>query len=120
MDTKKHSIIKKSGSKISLEEAKKLKKEGLKEFFLSNKTIIGRYLAEDIINESTGEIYFEAGDEITEKDLENFKKNNIKNIKVLNIDHVNVGSALRNTIHADLKLNREEALIDIYKNLRPG
>ena len=120
MDTKKHSIIKKSGSKISLEEAKTLKKDGLKEFYLSNKTIIGRYLAEDIINESTGEIYFEAGDEITEKDIENFKENNIKNIKVLNIDHVNVGSALRNTIHADLNLNREEALIDIYKNLRPG
>ena len=52
--------------------------------------------------------------------MENFKEKNIKNIKILNIDHVNVGSALRNTIHADLNLNREEALIDIYKNLRPG
>ena len=120
VDAKNHSVKKKSGSKISLEEAKKLKKEGLKEVFLSNQTIIGRYLAEDIINESTGEIYFEAGDEITEKDLENFKEKNIKNIKILNIDHVNVGAALRNTVHADLNLNREEALIDIYKNLRPG
>ena len=120
VDAKNHSVKKKSGSKISLEEAKKLKKEGLKEVFLSNQTIIGRYLAEDIINESTGEVYFEAGDEITKKDLENFKEKNIKNIKILNIDHVNVGAALRNTVHADLNLNREEALIDIYKNLRPG
>ncbi|MCH2540787.1 MAG: DNA-directed RNA polymerase subunit beta, partial [Alphaproteobacteria bacterium] len=102
------------------DEAKKLKKEGLKEFFLNDQAIIGRYLAEDIINESTGEILFEAGDEITDKDLENFKKNKIKNIKILNVDHVNVGAALRNTVHSDLNLNREESLIDIYKNLRPG
>ena len=113
-------LKKKSGSKILLDEAKKLKQEGLNEFFLSDQTIIGKYLAEDIINESTGEIFYESGDEITEKDLENLKNKNVKRIKILNIDHVNVGAAFRNTIHTDLNLNREEALIDIYKNLRPG
>ena len=120
VDAKNHTVKKKSGSRILFDEAKKLKKEGLKEFFLNDQAIIGRYLAEDIINESTGEILFEAGDEITDKDLENFKKNKIKNIKILNVDHVNVGAALRNTVHSDLNLNREESLIDIYKNLRPG
>ena len=120
VDAKNRSVIKKSGSRVSLDEAKKLKKEGLKELFLSNQTIVGRYLAEDIINEKTGEIFFEAGDEITDKDLENLEKKNIKNIKLLNVDHVNIGAALRNTVHNDLNLNREEALIDIYKNLRPG
>ena len=120
VDAKNRSVIKKSGSRVSLDEAKKLKKEGLKEIFLSNQTIVGRYLAEDIINEKTGEIFFEAGDEITDKDLENLEKKNIKNIKLLNVDHVNIGAALRNTVHNDLNLNREEALIDIYKNLRPG
>ena len=120
IDPKNHVVKKKSGSKISLDEAKKLKEEGLKEIFFSDQTIIGKYLAEDIINESSGEIFFEAGDEITDKDLENLKEKNIKNIKILNIDHVNVGAALRNTVNTDLNLNREEALIDIYKNLRPG
>ena len=43
-----------------------------------------------------------------------------KSVKILEIDHIHVGAALRNTINADLNLNREEALIDIYKNLRPG
>ena len=120
VDAKNRSVIKKSGSRVSLDEAKKLKKEGLKELFLSNQAIVGRYLAEDIINEKTGEIFFEAGDEISDKDLENLEKKNIKNIKLLNVDHVNIGAALRNTVHNDLNLNREEALIDIYKNLRPG
>ena len=120
IDAKNNSVKKKSGSRISLDEAKKMKQEGLKEIFFSNQTIVGKYLAEDIINESTGEIFFEAGDEISETDLENIIKKDIKNIKILNIDHVNIGAALRNTVHADLNLNREEALIDIYKNLRPG
>ena len=120
VDARNRSIKKKSGTRVSLDEAKKLKQEGLKELFFSNQTIIGKYLAEDIINENTGEVIFEAGDEITEKDLQNIEKKNIKKIKVLNIDHVNIGAALRNTIHVDLNLNREEALIDIYKNIRPG
>ncbi len=120
IDSKDRSVKKKSGDKISFDEAKKIKQDGLKEIFLSDQTVIGKYLAQDIINEKTGEIFFEAGDEITEKDLENLQKKNINYIKILNIDHVNVGAALRNTIHADLNLNREEALIDIYKNLRPG
>jgi len=120
VDAKTRSVKKKSGSKVSLDEAKKLKQEGLKEIFLSNESVIGKYLAEDIINEKTGEIFFEACDEITEKDLESLKEKNIKNIKILNIDHVNIGAALRNTVHTDLNLNRDEALIDIYKNLRPG
>ena len=120
VDAKNQSVKKKSGLRVSLEEAKKLKKEGLKDLFFNDEAVIGRFLAEDIINENNGEIYFEAGDEITEKDLENIKDKNIKNIKVLNIDHVNIGAALRNTVHSDLNLNRDEALIDIYKNLRPG
>ena len=107
VDAKDHSVKKKSGSRISLDEAKKLKQDGLKELFFSNQSIIGKYLAEDIINESTGEIFFESGDEITEKDLENLEKKNIKNIKLLNVDHVNIGAALRNTVHTDLNLNQE-------------
>ncbi|PPR35074.1 MAG: DNA-directed RNA polymerase subunit beta [Alphaproteobacteria bacterium MarineAlpha6_Bin3] len=120
VDSKNKTVKQKSGSKLSLEEAKKLKQEGLNELFLSDETIIGKYLAEDIINEKTGEIFFEAGDEITEKDLSSLKEKNIKIIKILDIDHVNIGAALRNTVHTDLNLNREESLIDIYKNLRPG
>ena len=120
IDSKSRSVKKKSGEKIILDEANKLKKDGLNEIFLSDSVIVGKYLGQDIINEKTGEVYFEAGDEITEKDLDNFEKKNIKNIVILNIDHINYGASLRNTVHSDLNLNRDEALIDIYKNLRPG
>ena len=117
IDAKNKSVIKKSGTKVTLSEAEKLDKEGLKEIFIPDNSLIGAYVAKDIINTKTGEIFFEAGDEILEKDLELLTKENINNIHILNIDHVNVGAALRNTIHSDLNINRENALIDIYKNL---
>jgi len=120
INAKNKSVIKKSGTKVTLSEAEKLEKEGLKEIFIPDNSLIGAYVAQDIINTKTGEIFFEAGDEVLEKDLELLNKENINNIHILNIDHVNVGAALRNTIHSDPNINRENALIDIYKNLRPG
>jgi len=120
IDAKNKSVIKKTGSKISFNEAEELEKKGLKEIFFHDKNLIGKYFAKDIINTKTGKIFFEGGDEIEEKVFKLIQENNITNIEILDIDHVNVGAALRNTIFADLNMNREEALVDIYKNLRPG
>ncbi len=120
IDAKNKSVIKKTGSKISFNEAEELEKKGLKEIFFHDKNLIGKYFAKDIINTKTGKIFFEGGDEIEEKVFKLIQENNITNIEILDIDHVNVGAALRNTIFADLNMNRQEALVDIYKNLRPG
>ena len=120
INVKNKSVIKKAGSKITLKEAEELEKNGLKEIFFFDKNLIGKYFAKDLIDTKTGKIFFEAGDEIDEKNFKLIEENNIENIEILNIDHVNVSAALRNTVHADLNINREEALIDIYRNLRPG
>ena len=120
INVKNKSVVKKAGSKITLKEAEELEKNGLKEIFFFDKNLIGKYFAKDIINTKTGKIFFEAGDEIDEQNFKLIEENNIENIEILNIDHVNVSAALRNTVHADLNINREEALIDIYRNLRPG
>ena len=120
INVKNKSVIKKAGSKITLKEAEELEKNGLKEIFFFDKNLIGKYFAKDLINTKTGKIFFEAGDEIDEQNFKLIEENNIENIEILNIDHVNVSAALRNTVHADLNINREEALIDIYRNLRPG
>lgn len=82
--------------------------------------LIGRFVAEDLINEKTGEILAEAGDEITEAMQESFKKFKIKEFSVLYIDNVNVGAYIRNTMMADKNRTREDALVDIYKVMRPG
>ncbi len=82
--------------------------------------IVGSYFADDIFNEKTGEIYFESGDEVSLESLEKLKALNIKSFFLSEIDGLNIGSYLRNTLVVDKNNSEEEALLDIYKMLRPG
>jgi DNA-directed RNA polymerase subunit beta len=109
-----------AGTKMTPRLLNKLKEQGLKEIRVSAEELIGRYAALDVINEKTGEIYVEAGQEITEAVLELFDENGVDLLPTLAIDHVNVGPYIRNTLAADKNSNREEALLDIYRVMRPG
>ncbi len=94
--------------------------KGLKALRLTDEELIGHYLAEDLVNPKTGEIYAEAGEEITEKNLKLLNEQGYKELPLLNIDHVNVGAYIRNTLAIDKNMAREEALFDIYRVMRPG
>src|SRR5438270_6842083 len=109
-----------AGAKMTPRLLARLKEAGLKEMRVSNEELIGRYAALDVINEKTGEIYVEAGQEITQAVLDLFDENEIDVLPTLAIDHTNVGPYIRNTLAADKNSNREEALLDIYRVMRPG
>ena len=124
-------VICKAGDKMTPRAVKKLIDEGkVTDLLVPFESIVGRYVAHDIINEETGEIYVEAGDELTwelDKDgevkggtLKVLLDNDITDIEVLDIDGVNVGPYIRNTMAADKNWNRETALMDIYRVMRPG
>jgi DNA-directed RNA polymerase subunit beta len=110
----------KEGTKVNIPVAMKLQKEGLKNIFMNYEEIVGSYFADDIFNEKTGEIYFESGDEVSLESLEKLKALNIKAFFLSEIDGLNIGSYLRNTLVVDKNNSEEEALLDIYRMLRPG
>jgi DNA-directed RNA polymerase subunit beta len=124
-------VIVKAGEKVTPRMVKKLQDEGsVTELLVPFRTIAGRYVAQDIINEETGAIYVEAGDELT---LEMDRDGQIiggtakelidagfTSIPVLDIDNINVGPYIRNTMAADKNLSRDTALMDIYRVMRPG
>ncbi len=120
IDAKTGKKVLEEGKKINGRIAKKLAEDGLKEILLTDDQLIGKYFAADLINESTGEIYIEAGDELTKQKIAMLDEGGIKEIPILDIDHVNVGAYIRNTLVLDKNTNREEALIDIYRVMRPG
>ncbi len=120
VDAKKGKAVAEAGAKLTPRVIKKLTDGGLKEILVGDEEIVGRYIAEDVINVKTGEIYAESGDEITEQLLEQLAEAGIKEFPTLNIDHINIGAYMRNTLAADKNANREEALIDIYRVMRPG
>ncbi|TMV63507.1 DNA-directed RNA polymerase subunit beta, partial [Thioclava sp. BHET1] len=124
-------VICKAGDKMTPRMVKKLIDEAqVKELLVPFDNILGKYVAKDIINEETGEIWVEAGDELTwdlDKDgevkggtVKVLMDQGITEIPVLDIDNINVGPYIRNTVAADKNLNRETALMDIYRVMRPG
>ncbi len=109
-----------AGEKITPRKAKGFAEEGLKDILVSDEQLIGSYLAEDIFDAETGQVYFEAGHEITAEDIKGLDEFSIKALPILAIDHVNVGPYIRNTMMVDKCDTREEALIDMYRVMRPG
>jgi DNA-directed RNA polymerase subunit beta len=95
-------------------------KDGLETLLIPTEEIFGRYSAYDLINESTGEIYIEAGDEVSAENLELLDKAGIERLELLDIDHVSTGPWIRNTLKVDKAEEREQALSDIYRVMRPG
>ena len=110
----------KQGTKINPAIANKLAKDGLKNILLRPDSLVGKFLAEDIIDERSGEVYFEASDEITPDILEKINDLGLKNVKILNVDGINVGAFIRDTLRLDKNLTPEDAVVEIYKVLRPG
>jgi DNA-directed RNA polymerase subunit beta len=119
-DAKTGDIVVKAGEKITARKARELAEGGLKEILVSSEDLAGRYIAEDIVDMETGQIYAEAGDELDAKILAELKDQKIKEFHLLDIDHVNVGAFIRNTLNIDKNSNGQEALMDIYRVMRPG
>ena len=120
VDAKTGKVAIEAGRKVTARLANKLAEEGLKDLLVKDEDLYGRYLAQDILNMETGEIYGEAGEEIEEKLLQTLKDLKLKEIPILDIDHVNVGAFIRNTLAVDKNSNTDEALLDIYRVMRPG
>ncbi|MBF9051712.1 DNA-directed RNA polymerase subunit beta [Roseobacter sp. HKCCD9010] len=131
IDAKTGDVIAEAGKKVTPRAVKQLIDEGkVTDLLVPFDAIVGRFVAKDIINEETGAIYVEAGDELTwelDKDgevtggtLKELLDAGITDIPVLDIDNVNVGPYIRNTMAADKNLNRDTALMDIYRVMRPG
>jgi DNA-directed RNA polymerase subunit beta len=113
-------VVVQAGTKITAKQAKKLADDGLKAVRQVREDLFGTYVAEDIVNMATGEIYLEAGAEIDEKSYEMLAAAGINELRILDIDHVNVGAYIRNTLAVDKNDGRQSALYDIYRVMRPG
>jgi len=113
-------VVWEAGKKLTVRSAQKLVDDGLEYFQVAPQQLIGKFLATEVVEKKTGEVIADAGDEITEELLENITKAKVGEIKTLYIDGVNVGPYIRNTLAADKNSCREEALLDIYRVMRPG
>lgn len=104
-------------TKISI---KKMQDAGLKTLSIFEDEIMGLISAEDVVNDDTGEVILECNAPLSVDRLELLRQAGRTSIKVLFVDGLNVGSYLSDTLRQDKISTYEEAIIEIYKRLRPG
>ncbi len=120
IDAETGEVVVPAGRKLTARAARQLADKGLKALKVTDEELEGLYLAEDMVNMHSGEIYAEAGDEISAKLLGQLKDLGFTELPLLDIDHVNTGAYIRNTLAVDKNETREGALFDIYRVMRPG
>ncbi len=119
-DARNGDIAAKAGTNMTKRQIDRLIKSGVESQLVDESDLLGRYLADDLVDSKNGRIYAEAGGEIDETLLETLREAGIDEIATLAIDNINVGPYIRNTLARDNNSNREDALTDIYKVMRPG
>ena len=113
-------VVLEAGAKITVRGLRKLQEEGVKSIAFNEDELIGRFSALDMVNPETGEIYVEAGDELSPENLGMLKEAGFNEVEVINVDSITTGAYIRNTLAVDKNHSREQALIDIYRVMRPG
>ena len=93
--------------------------EKTREVLVDRADLLGRFVATDLVNEETGEIWAEAGEELVESKLVLLENLGIDKLATLAVDQAN-GPWIRNTLAVDKNVGREDALTDIYRVMRPG
>tara|TARA_B100001027_G_scaffold211537_1_gene179847 strand:- start:566 stop:4648 length:4083 start_codon:yes stop_codon:yes gene_type:complete len=117
IDAKNNKIIIKKGENINFLKAKKLHNDGLKEIYVSNQFILGKYLVKQF---TIGEDVFKIGTEINETILDKAIESNNLSIEVAYTNTINKGPYLLQTIFNDKNESKNDAINEIYKILRPG
>ncbi|HEX4450456.1 MAG TPA: DNA-directed RNA polymerase subunit beta [Kofleriaceae bacterium] len=115
----KEPLVKKN-RKFTKAAIRKLQESGVEMLPIDLDELIGKVSAKDVIDESTGEVLLQCNEELTEAKLDELRDRGVEKVEVLFIDNLNVGPYLRNTLLTDKLQGPEEAVMEIYRRLRPG
>jgi DNA-directed RNA polymerase subunit beta len=113
-------LIVKDGSKITRAAVKKMEASGIKQITTTRGDIEGRVTLKDIIDPETGEVIIESNEVINGAALDKILSLKIDTLHLLFIDNISYLSSLRDTLLTDKVASQDDALIEIYKKLRPG
>jgi len=117
IDAKNNKVVVKLGDKINFLTAKKLFNDGLKEIFVSSESLYGKFLHRDI---TIGEDIFKIGTELNETIINKIVENDTKSLEISKTNSINKGPYLLLSVFNDKNENKNDAITEIYKVLRPG
>src|ERR1700677_2597111 len=113
-------VVVKKNTKFTKAAIKKLKEAKIDRMQIDPEELVGKVAAHDVVDKETGEVVLEVNEEVTVDKLEKLREASIESFKILFIDGLNVGSYLRDTLLAEKVKTNEDAIMEIYRRLRPG
>ncbi|WP_164076454.1 DNA-directed RNA polymerase subunit beta [Stenotrophomonas maltophilia] len=113
-------VIVEAGKRITARHIKQLEASGIAALAVPDDYIVGRILSHDVVDASTGELLAQANDEITEEQLQAFRKAGVDAVGTLWVNDLDRGPYLSNTLRIDPTKTQLEALVEIYRMMRPG
>ena len=116
----KNKVIVEAGKRVTARHVKLLRDSGEKEISFSNEYLLGKVTSKDIFDEETGEVTLACNSEIDEAVLSLLSEKSITTIDTLYINELEKGPYIANTLRIDPTSNRLEALVEIYRMMRPG
>ena len=120
LDPNSGEVIIRAGRRISRSALRRLQNSEVREIPTVEGWLANRVVAEDIIDPVTGEVLYELNHELTSDDLVQLKTKGVTDFRLLFLDPLSADASLRLTLMADRLETKEEALLEIYKRLRPG
>jgi DNA-directed RNA polymerase subunit beta len=117
---KKGAVIVELGRRITARHIARLEKSKITQLTVPLAYVLGRALAKDVVNTETGELLFECNTELTEEVLETLKENGIDTIETLFTNELDCGPFISETLRNDTTRDQLEALVEIYRMMRPG
>ena len=113
-------VLVKAGRKFTRGALRQFEAAGLEQIPISPEELLGRVAAHDIIDPVTQEVLIQCNEEITQEELALLIERGVSQFEVLFIDDTHIGDSLRNTLLQDKIASPEEAMMEIYRRLRPG
>jgi DNA-directed RNA polymerase subunit beta len=112
--------IAKADRKLSRAAAKRLSSAGFETIPIGTDELLGKYVAHDVIDETTGEVVVTINEEITPDVLDKIRLKGIREFSLLYMENPRLDTCMRDTVASDKSRTQEEALLEIYRRLRPG
>ncbi len=120
IDPESGEVIIRAGRKISRSALRRLLTSTVDEISCAEDSLVGQVVADDVIDPTTGEVLFELNHELTADDVARLKAKRVTNFRLLFLDPLRTDASLRITLLADRLETQDDALLEIYKRLRPG
>src|SRR5690606_34962403 len=109
-----------AGRRITARHVKQLVDSGIEALAVPDSYLVGRILSHDVVDAATGELMASANDEITDEMLEALRKAGVDHVGTIWVNDLDRGAYMSNTLRIDATKTQLEALVEIYRMMRPG